>query len=359
MPIPEQRDAEQSRKQLATWLTGKVGADGEVTLSELRSPGATGFSNETLIVDAGWSAGGERHEGTYVVRVAPTGYTLFPDATFDTQHRALRLIGEHTSIPVPHVRWLEEDPTVLGAPFFVMDAVAGQAPSDSPPYHVSGWLHDVPPDHRTKVWWGAIDTIAELHQVDWQRLDVAFLERPEKGARGLPQILAYDEDFLASIERTEPMPLARRALVWLVANQPTGGPLVLSWGDARIGNVMDDDACDRVAVLDWEMVTLAPPALDVAWALFVDRHHCEGCGVPRLEGFPSAAETIARYEERTGITLTDLDYFEVFAAFRFTLIMARIYSMLKEWGIVEADSPMVQENNVTRMTERLLDERGI
>ena len=80
----------------------------------------TGFSNETLIFDAGWSSGGERHEGTYVVRVAPTGYTLFPDATFDTQHRALRLIAEHTSIPVPQVRWLEEDPAVLGAPFFVM-----------------------------------------------------------------------------------------------------------------------------------------------------------------------------------------------------------------------------------------------
>lgn len=359
MPIPQQRDAEQSRKQLASWLARKVGADGEVELSELRSPGTTGFSNETLLFDAMWSAGGERYEEAYVVRVAPTGYSLFPDATFDTQYRALRLVGEHSSIPVPRVRWLEEDPAVLGAPFFLMDAVAGQAPSDSPPYHVSGWLHDVSPEHRAKVWWGAIDTIAELHRLDWQQLDVAFLERPQLGARGLPQILAYDEHFLETVERTEPLPIARRALAWLQANQPPGGPLVLSWGDARIGNVLYDDAGERVAVLDWEMVMLAPPALDVAWAMFVDRHHCEGCGVPRLAGFPSAEETVARYEERSGRPLADLDYFEVFAAFRFTVIMARIYSILKEWGLVEAGSPMVQDNNVSRLTEQLLAERGI
>ena len=52
MPIPAQRDVEQSRRSLAAWFGGVLAADGEVRLSEFRGPGATGFSNETLIVDA-------------------------------------------------------------------------------------------------------------------------------------------------------------------------------------------------------------------------------------------------------------------------------------------------------------------
>ena len=52
MPIPAQRDAEESARQLAAWLAPKLGADGPVDLGAFRGPGATGFSNETIIVDA-------------------------------------------------------------------------------------------------------------------------------------------------------------------------------------------------------------------------------------------------------------------------------------------------------------------
>src|SRR6476619_3014787 len=104
MPIPAQRDAEKTRAALASWLATKLTADGDVTLSEFRGPGATGFSNETLIVDASWSSSGAQQQHTFVVRVAPSGYTLFPDPAFDTQYRVLRAL-QATSIPVPNVRW--------------------------------------------------------------------------------------------------------------------------------------------------------------------------------------------------------------------------------------------------------------
>ena len=68
MPANSQRDVEQSKKALATWLSGKL--DTEVTLGEFGGPGATGFSNETIIVDATY--GGKTDK--LVVRVAPTGY---------------------------------------------------------------------------------------------------------------------------------------------------------------------------------------------------------------------------------------------------------------------------------------------
>ena len=346
MPIPAQRDQEQSRKALTSWFAAVL--DDDVTLSEFRGPGATGFSNETLIVDVT----GTRGTSSYVVRMAPTGHTLFPDAEFDRQYRVLRALAEHTSVPVPVVRWFEEDASVLGAPFFVMDEVLGRVPPDNPPYHMAGWLHDVPAEQRTRIWWGAIDTIAELHTLDWRSLDLDFL------TGGLPEHLDYYRRWLDDIERTEPVPVARRALDWLTAHLPAEEQSVLCWGDARVGNVMYDDDGNRLAVLDWEMVGLGAPAQDVAWALFLDRHHSEGCDTPRLEGFPSTEETVARYEAKSGIRLRDLEFYEVFAAFRFCVIMARLAAIFKDWELLPMTDGMAQDNTVTRLTERVLAERG-
>lgn len=356
MPIPAQRDVEQSRKALATWFAGVLSADGDVQLSEFRGPGATGFSNETLIVDASWESGGAPSSHTFVVRVAPTGHALFPDADFDVQHKVLTALNADGTVPVPTVRWHEPDASVLGAPFFVMDEVVGVVPPDNPPYHISGWLHDVEPAVRERIWWGAIDTMADLHRLDHRALGLGFLDVP--GA-GLPQQLAYYEAFLDAVEQKEQVPVARRALAWLKDNLPTSDePLVLCWGDARIGNVMYDEAGERLAVLDWEMVTLGSPSQDVAWAEFLDRHHSEGCGVPRLEGFPSREQTVEHYEARSGIRLQEMDYYEVFAGFRFCVIMAKLAIIFKDWELLPTGDGMAQDNTVTRLTETVLAERG-
>jgi aminoglycoside phosphotransferase (APT) family kinase protein len=351
VPIPAQRDAEQTRRALSSWLATALAADGDVRLSEFRGPGTTGFSNETLIVDATWTAAGVQQEGSFVVRVAPTGYSLFPDAAFDTQYRVLRAL-QSTSIPVPNVRWYETDPSVLGAPFFVMDEVKGRVPPDNPPYHMAGWLFDVTPAHREQLWWGAIDAMCDLHRLDRNAVGLDFL------TGGLGEGLAYYESFLESVEKDEPVPMARRALDWLRSNRLQDEPLVLTWGDARIGNVMYDDDANVLAVLDWEMVGLGAPAQDVAWALFLDRHHSEGCDVPRLEGFPSTADTVAHYEARSGITLQNLEFYEVYSAFRFCVIMGRLAVIFKDWDLLPPDDTMAQDNTVTRLTERVLSERS-
>jgi aminoglycoside phosphotransferase (APT) family kinase protein len=352
MPIPAQRDALESARRLATWLAPKLGADGEVTLGEFRGPGATGFSNETIIVDGTWTVGGVNQSGTWVVRVAPTGYTLFPDAAFDVQYRVLTGLAKHSSVPVPEVLWYEQDAAVLGAPFFVMAEVKGIVPPDNPPYHMGGWLFDVSEEVRERIWWGCIDTIAELHQTDPAPLELPGL------LDGLPAQLDYYERFLDAVEVHESVPVARRALAWLKENQPGPEESVLCWGDARIGNVMYDEAGHRLAVLDWEMVSLGSPAQDVAWALFLDRHHSEGMEVERLAGFPSTAETIARYEAKTGRTLHNLDYYEVFAGFRFSVIMGKLAHIFKDRELIPADNDLGQNNNASRLTEKVLAERG-
>jgi aminoglycoside phosphotransferase (APT) family kinase protein len=77
MPIPQQRDPEVTRQRLRDWLATKLPEAKGLDLSTLGGPAASGFSNETIIFDATWTGdAGPQREG-YVIRVQPTGYTVF------------------------------------------------------------------------------------------------------------------------------------------------------------------------------------------------------------------------------------------------------------------------------------------
>src|SRR3954454_15306925 len=119
MALPEQRDREKARTALTGWLHRKLGGVTDLELSELSGPPSTGFSNETLIFDATWAEGASKRSEGFVVRVHPTTHTVFPTDLFETQYRVVAALGEHSDVPVPVVRWFEDDPDVIGAPFFV------------------------------------------------------------------------------------------------------------------------------------------------------------------------------------------------------------------------------------------------
>ena len=357
MGIPDQRDLEDARRRLTDWLPSAMPDVDDVELVALDRPSATGFSNETLLFDATFMRDGRRERQGLVVRVEPTGYTLFPDPAFDVQHRVIGWLDEHSDVRVPCLLATEDDPQVLGAPFFVMERVEGRVPQDNPPYHADGWLVEAAPAERERVWWGGLDTIVDVHAVDHCAAGFDFLDRPHLGDTPLEQELAYYERFLEQVERHEPVPIAERALRWLRDNRPREDEEpVLLWGDARIGNIIFDDEGQPAAVLDWEMTCLGAPERDVAWSLFLDRHHSEGIDTPRLEGFPTPEQTVRRYEERTGRRLGDLEYYEILSGFKFTVIMAKLAILLKEWELLPPDHEMAYDNTVTRLTDRLLAE---
>jgi aminoglycoside phosphotransferase (APT) family kinase protein len=272
------------------------------------------------------------------------------------QFRTLELLSK-TEIPVPRPRWLEaSDRAVLGAPFYVMDQVAGRVPPDNPPYHVSGWVTELAPEERAALWWGGVEALAKIHRLDWRAVGFGFLERPRLGATALDQQLAYYTDYLRWAGEGRPQPVLDAALPWLLAQRPQDEPTVLSWGDARIGNILFDGT-RPAAVLDWEMVSLGSPEMDLAWALFLDRHHSEGIGQPRLPGFPEREETVRRYEALSGFAVRHLHYYEVFAGFRFGVIMLRIAQQLVHYGLMNEEQGRAFEraNTVTRLLAKLLE----
>ncbi len=103
------------------------------------------------------------------------------------------------------------------------------------------------------------------------------------------------------------------------------------------------------------MVTLGNPVEDLGWWIFLDRHHSEGLEAPRLLGFTSYEETLACYEEQTGRKVENLHYYQVFAGFRFGVIMIRLAQQMVEYGVMPADSDFETNNIVTRLLARILE----
>jgi aminoglycoside phosphotransferase (APT) family kinase protein len=131
--------------------------------------------------------------------------------------------------------------------------------------------------------------------------------------------------------------------------------LTLSWGDARLGNIIFADDLSAAAVLDWEMAGLASPELDLAWWLFLNRHHCEGIGMPRPAGLPTDEETVRRYEELTGRRVENLHYYLVFAGVRMASLMVRVAQLMIAEGLVPSDSGMALNNPASQLLATLLD----
>ncbi len=358
MAIPTQRDPEATRSALRTWLAGKLAGGQDLEISELSSPAATGFSNETILFDARWVEDGEKCEEEFVLRVKPTGYTVFLESEFEAQFEVMKTLHEHTDVRVPKIWWYETDPTPLGADFYAMSRVHGRTPPDTPPYHAGGWVAALAPAERETLWCSGIENMARVHRVDWRALGFdALFDRPERGALGLDQQIAYYDEYFDWAQAGRSIPIADATREWVRDNRPAEIELGLVWGDSRVGNMIFNDQHECAAVLDWEMATVGPAEEDLGWWLFLDSHHSQGTGVPRLEGFPTHEETEARYAELLGRPLRDMHYWKVFAGYRFAVVMMRITAMTEEMGLVPAggSEPLARNNGVTRVLASLLD----
>lgn len=321
---PETRDLEVLAGKLASWMAGKVAAAGEVRISNLSYPKGAGQSHETILFDAYWSEGGQDRAQGCVVRIKPARFTVFPDNLFDEQYQVMKTLHDGNYVRVAHPLWFEEDPAVLGAPFFVMEKVAGRVPVSHPPYAKSGWLAEAAPEQRRRLWDGAVRQLAAIQLVPLAQL--GFLQGPEHARQGLEQ--EWDKytrfvDWVREDPRSEILAagLERLRALW-PKNQPEG----LVWGDARIGNMMFDDNFDVVAVMDWEQPSLGGALHDLAWfCTLAETMHgkTSQLGV-YLEGMGSREETVALWEEITGKSAADLEWYEDFTQLKMSCTGVRL-----------------------------------
>jgi len=345
-------DLETIHTRLEQWFAGKLPQAEELSLSKLKMPGM-GASNETFLCDLQWRRGGETLLEKIVVRWSPMRFPLYPRYDMREQFQLMRQLQD-TAVPVPRVRWLEEDPSVIGQPFFVMDQVEGWVPHDTPSYHAEGPLCEGSAEYRSGVWWTAVDMLAAIHTVDWRGAGLAFLGEPGEGTDPILRHIAYYREMIGMTEGEAPA-FILDAMAWLEQNAVVPGHVSLCWGDSRLGNLILGHGEVR-AVLDWELARLSDPETDLGWFLLMDWALSEGHFVApakRLAGLPTTDDTIAHYERATGMRVEHFLYHDVFATWRFAVIMHRADALLKATGYHQTDVDVY--SNLERRLERLLD----
>jgi aminoglycoside phosphotransferase (APT) family kinase protein len=299
-------------------------------------PIGDGHSNATFLVARG--------EGQLVVRRPPRG--PLPPSAHDVLREARVLRALEGSVPVPRVLAVCADPGVIGAPFYVMERVAGGVVTDAVP----AALDD--PAGRRGLGEALVDALVALHSVDWRAAGLEGFGRPEGY---LDRQLARFTGLWAR-NRTRALPAVDRVGAWLAANRPAGAAATIVHGDFRLGNVMvaPHPPARIVALLDWEMSTIGDPLADLGYlcTFWVDPDDppagiFEQHAITRQPGFPTRAELVARYEAASGRAANDIGWYEALALWKIIVFMEGNHRRalagtvddpyLKEFGAALAD----------------------
>ncbi|MEA3216561.1 MAG: hypothetical protein QOJ19_2717 [Acidimicrobiia bacterium] len=301
--IPEAELHERIVKYLSQQLPGAT---------DLRLEGiqriAVGWSHETWLFDAYWQEAGTARNLGLCLRRDPGGTLLRHLSDLDVQFQVLRCL-EPTPVPTPKPYWFESDPDVLGAPFLVMEKVPGVCPS---PWGREGRRFYEDAAARGELPLSFTDTLAALHNLDWEAAGLSFLGVPGAGNDFARREVAKWRELISVCEQP-PDPVMTDLLCWLDANAPETERLVLVHGAYRTGNFLVED--DRVtALLDWELQVIGDPMYDVAYVLSeLNREGSE------LLSYVVDRDTFySRYESATGIEIDDevCRYYQLLYAMR-------------------------------------------
>lgn len=342
---------------LGAWLAPRLGA-AQVDVTTDGAP-SSGFSAETVLLTARTS-GGDAHR--LVLRRETPDPAVYPaqvpglDVEVEIQYRAMAAMTRASDIPLAPLVGYEADPTVLGAPFFVMRFVDGDVPIESPPYTQAGFFADATPAQRARLLRGGLDVLARVHAVDWRAAGLEWLVPPGEEPTARRQLRIWEEYAYRELDgRTHPG--IDRACAWLHDHLPVGSAPCVCWGDPRPGNVIWRDF-EPACVTDWEAVAIAPPEVDLGWWLLFDRTMHEVVGMGRADGDPSREEQRAMYEEASGRDVGEIATFEVLAGMRYAAIVVRVMNRLVARGDLPEGQTIWLENPAAVALEQVLDEVG-
>jgi aminoglycoside phosphotransferase (APT) family kinase protein len=304
------------------------------------SPIGDGHSNVTFSLSTG-----------VVLRRPPRG-PLPPSAHNVLREARLLRALENTPVRTPKVLAVCDDETVVGAPFYVMEQVAGEVITTSLPARLDT------PAERARVADELIDSLVELHSVDWLLAGLEGFGKPtgylERQLRRFTGLWEHN--------RTRELAQVEQVGGWLAENLPESPTATIVHGDYRLGNTMfaAEDPARLIAILDWEMATIGDPLADVGYMMIhwtqagdhIGRFNLQS--VTTLPGFPTRQELIARYEERSGRSMQALSWYVTLALWKAIVFMEGNY---KRAVAGSTDDPYLKTfgEGVVELAERALE----
>ena len=298
---------------LRAYLAEQLPAEqGELTVEQFPS----GYSNLTYLLRLG--------ARQLVLRRPPFGANIKSAHDMSREYRILtQLHPRWNKVPAPVLYCADE--AVLGAPFYLMERVQGvilrpKMPEDMVPAPPAmGGIAD-----------GLVDTLVELHGLDYRAAGLADFGRPE-GYVGR-QIKGWAKRYRAA--RTDEIPEMEQVAEWLGGHLPPESAASIIHNDYKYDNLVLDagDWTRVIAVLDWEMATLGDPLMDLGTSIayWVDPQDPEIMQELRLSpttlpGNPTRAEVVERYAVRSGRDVSNIVFYYAYGLFKVAVIVQQIY----------------------------------
>jgi aminoglycoside phosphotransferase (APT) family kinase protein len=288
-----------------------------------------GVSNPTFLLTTEGEGGPKR----YVMRKKPPGQLLASAHQVDREFRIMRALAS-TGVPVPTMRVLCEDDSIIGTAFYVMDFLQGRIFTDAS-------LPALSPQDRATAYEEFGATLARLHQVDFEAVGLGDFNRP--GDYIDRQLSRFTKQYRSA--ETETIPEMEKLIELLPTRAPGNRRLTIVHGDYKMGNVMFHPTEPRlIGVLDWELCTVGDPLADLAFSAFP--WHRTGTGVAvdmTLSGLPTEAEYIDAYCKRTGRDgIEGWNFYLAFGLFRLASITQGVYRRVLS-GVVASDHPAINQ----------------
>ena len=290
--------------RLGAWLAANVeGVREPIEVRQFHG----GASNPTFLVTAG--------DQRLVLRKKPPGQLLASAHQVDREYRVMKALGE-TGFPVPRMRALCLDESVIGTSFYVMDFLAGRIFRDAR-------LPGLAPAERSAIYDELNAVLARLHGVDYAAVGLGDYGRP--GNYFVRQIDRWTKQYRgAETERIEAM---ETLIAELPKRMPADDTTTIAHGDYRLENVMFHPTEPRIiAVLDWELSTLGHPLADLAYNAMLWDSKSESWGTLKgidlaASGIPTREAYVAAYCRRAGRgAIEDFNFYLAFSAFRLASI---------------------------------------
>jgi aminoglycoside phosphotransferase (APT) family kinase protein len=220
-----------------------------------------------------------------------------------------------------------DDHSVIGSDFVVMERRVGEVVRTTAP---PSMVHHR--DLGRRLGFALVDAMADLHLIvpadhglgDLGKPD-GFVERQVSGWRSRWNLVRPEHGPPAMDE------IADR----LALRTPTPNRVSIVHNDLKLDNCQfDPDDPDRVtSIFDWDMTTLGDPMIDVGtllnyWPDATDAPDATRVSQPGLLeiGLPSRAEVVERYAARTGLDMTDVDWFEAFALWKTGVVVQQLHN---------------------------------
>jgi len=277
----------------------------------------TGASNLTYLLRVdGWTA---------VLRRPPLGPVAPKAHDMEREGRLLeRLNAVYPLAPKPLL--ICTDAEVIGAPFTVMEHRRGVVVDARMPEGV-----EPTPEACRAIAEAVVDTLVELHGVDYRAAGLEGLGRPE----GFMQ--RQVEGWIGRYERarTDDIPQVDPLIRRIRGSVPSNPEATVIHNDFKLNNLLfDPEDTGRVtAVLDWEMATIGDPLFDLAIFLsyWIDANDPPALralvpSVSALPQFPGREEMRALYAQKSGRDLSGLDWYLTFSYFKLAVILQQIYA---------------------------------